>query len=86
MFDAACLFDVLEHVVDDVGLLDNVHTLLKPGGVLLLTTMRGAELPPEHFRHYEVQAVRNLLDVAGFRVRSVHVEEDKYPYVVADRA
>lgn len=36
-FDLICLFDVLEHVYDDVEALDAIHQLLKPGSLLILT-------------------------------------------------
>src|SRR5204863_3409674 len=36
-YDLIALLDVLEHVTDDLGSLQAIHGLLKPGGALLLT-------------------------------------------------
>ena len=35
--DLACAFEVLEHVEDDVGLLDTLRSRVRPGGALLLS-------------------------------------------------
>src|SRR4029079_68422 len=42
---AVLLFEVLEHVEDDVGLLGELHELLAPGGVVLLSV-------PAHQRRF----------------------------------
>ncbi|MGH7763962.1 MAG: class I SAM-dependent methyltransferase [Candidatus Dormibacteraceae bacterium] len=34
-FDTACLFQVLDHLPDPGGMLDQLHRVLKPGGILL---------------------------------------------------
>src|SRR6202012_3990472 len=36
-YDLICLFDVLEHITDDVASLVALRHLLKPGGRILLT-------------------------------------------------
>lgn len=36
-FDAVCLFDVLEHLDDDAGALEQAKSLLAPGGLLICT-------------------------------------------------
>ena len=38
-YDLVALLDVLEHVPDDKGSLASIHTLLRPGGALLLGSM-----------------------------------------------
>ena len=40
-FDSASLLDVLEHVVDQDGLLSELHKSLRPGGILIVTTPVG---------------------------------------------
>lgn len=39
-FDSASVLDVIEHVVDQDALLAELHRVLKPGGVLIVTTPR----------------------------------------------
>jgi SAM-dependent methyltransferase len=39
-YDVVTLFDVIEHVHDPATLVNNAASLLKPGGVLLITTPR----------------------------------------------
>jgi SAM-dependent methyltransferase len=36
-FDAICMFDVLEHLGDDIGALEQAKPLLKPGGLIIAT-------------------------------------------------
>ncbi|MDB5096327.1 MAG: hypothetical protein JWM80_748 [Cyanobacteria bacterium RYN_339] len=36
-FDAVFMFDVLEHLDDDLGALERAKTLLKPGGLIIVT-------------------------------------------------
>ena len=38
MFDAIAMSDVLEHVLDPIRILKLAHKLLRPGGVVLITT------------------------------------------------
>ena len=36
-FDVVCLFDAIEHIPDDRKVLEEVHRVLKPGGVVFLS-------------------------------------------------
>jgi SAM-dependent methyltransferase len=71
---AAGLFDVLEHVQDDGGLLSGVHRLLTPGGRLFLTVPAYQWLwSPEddlagHCRRYSLSGLRRVVERAGFQV------------------
>lgn len=72
--DAAGLFDVLEHIRDDVGFLRVVHGLLRPDGRLYLTVpalralwSREDDLVGHHHR-YTRRAVASRLRAAGFAV------------------
>lgn len=65
-FDVILLFQVVEHVADDVSLLRELARLLRPGGELLLTTPNvvasGGDplhpLNPHHVREYSRESLR----------------------------
>jgi SAM-dependent methyltransferase len=71
------LFDVLEHIDDDVGTLAWLHSILEPGGVLCLTVPAHPFLFGEmdrrarHRRRYRRGELRGKLEAAGFQVRRV---------------
>ncbi len=71
---AAGMFDVLEHVEDDVGFLREVAEVLVPGGRLYLTLpayqflFSSEDKFAGHFRRYTVSAARRVLETAGFEV------------------
>jgi 2-polyprenyl-3-methyl-5-hydroxy-6-metoxy-1,4-benzoquinol methylase len=68
------MFDVLEHIPNDVGILDDVWKLLEPNGVLLLTVPAHGHLwsyfdeVSGHCRRYETDELRLKLEQAGFAV------------------
>ncbi len=70
-FDLAGLFDVVEHVSDDVGLLREAAALVVPGGWVLLTVPADPRLWSKfdryagHYRRYTRQALETLLSDAG---------------------
>ena len=54
-FDFAVTFQVIEHIQDDKAFISEIHRVLKPGGILLLTTPnRSMSLTrnPWHIREY----------------------------------
>ncbi len=69
------LFDVLEHIDDDVGTLRHLHDVLEPGGVLVLTVPAHPFLFDEmdeiahHRRRYTRDVLGSRLRAAGFAVR-----------------
>ena len=80
-FDLVCMWDVVEHVPDPVGLLVRARELLAPGGRLVLETQdidsRFARLlgerwhhfkHAEHIYHFNPRSVRRLLEMSGFEV------------------
>ena len=86
-FDVASLVEVLEHVGDPVGLLDRVRRLVRPGGVLYLTTPNVYSLnrrvlgvgwsvfcPPEHQILWSRRGLARLLTASGFVVKEVRAE------------
>lgn len=74
-FDALCAFDVLEHIEDDRGALQQWHRWLKPGGTLLLSVPARQALWTAgdewagHYRRYEWASLVSLLEEVGFGVR-----------------
>lgn len=74
VFDLIGLFDVLEHLPDDMRVLRDLHAMLAPGGALMITVPAHTSLwsyfdeAAHHCRRYaEDELVRKLHD-AGYRV------------------
>jgi glycosyltransferase involved in cell wall biosynthesis/SAM-dependent methyltransferase len=66
------LFEVLEHVEDDVGLLAEIHDMLAPGGAVLLSVpahqrrFSRVDEMAGHFRRYDRPVLEGRLRDAGF--------------------
>jgi SAM-dependent methyltransferase len=66
------MFDVVEHIKDDVGFLKQARSYLQPGGRLYLTVpafqalWSGEDVYAEHFRRYTKGTMRRTLQAAGF--------------------
>ena len=64
--------DVMEHISDDIAVFQNIHSSLKPGGILLVSTPSDLDSHHksficEHVRDgYNVCELRNKLTQAGF--------------------
>lgn len=77
MFDLICLFDVLEHVEDDLGALRAVRGLLAPGASAIITVpaykrlFGPHDIQLHHKRRYEREELRNLLVDAGLEVEKL---------------
>jgi SAM-dependent methyltransferase len=73
-FDIVGLFDVLEHLPDDVGILTRMRGLLRPGGSLLLTVPADPSLwsafdeASRHVRRYRLPELEEKLRATGFEV------------------
>ena len=84
-FDAVTLFHVIEHVFEPVTLLQNIHNVLRPGGLLVVVTpnldslnsrlfgqyWRGLE-PPRHLQVFNANSLSYAVDRAGFGHRVLH--------------
>ncbi len=63
-FDVALMIEVIEHIPQDREALAEVQRVLKPGGILLLTTPNGETFPlpsKHHVRHYTAIFLKNLM-------------------------
>lgn len=86
-FDVVCLFEVLEHVPDTSVHLQEIHRILKPGGILCLSVPNFASWErilfgpwwngldaPRHLYQFTPKTLRMFLEAAGFEsleIRSV---------------
>ncbi|MFQ5855672.1 MAG: class I SAM-dependent methyltransferase [Anaerolineae bacterium] len=80
-FDVVTMWEVIEHVLNPWDTLAEIHRILKPNGVLLLSTPNGeswqAQLwgmhwlgweVPRHLQIFSPQTLRQLLEDAGFEI------------------
>jgi hypothetical protein len=75
---AVVCFEVFEHVMNPLFLLDNIAMVLNRGGVLYLSTPvhnRFGFMFNEtcHFAEYKVEAVKTCLEYSGFKVTDTHL-------------
>ncbi len=62
-FDSVVSFQVIEHIQDDRLFLKEIHRVLKPGGIAILTTPNrpySLSRNPWHIREYTAQELTNL--------------------------
>jgi SAM-dependent methyltransferase len=80
-FDAVVMNHALEHIIDPVTLLRDIHRLLNPGGVVMIRVPDFDSLwssvlkdrwcwfqPYAHYFHYTQRSLRQLLEQSGFRI------------------
>ncbi len=86
-FDVVTMIEVLEHVVDPVGLLSDAARWLRPGGLLYVTTPNAGGMncrilrqtwsvvcPPQHLVLWTHRALRVALSRAGYRTWRLRAE------------
>ncbi|HQO19661.1 MAG TPA: class I SAM-dependent methyltransferase [Acidobacteriota bacterium] len=72
-FDVICMFDVLEHIGDDMAMLSSARQCLAEDGALLLTVPAGPSLWSDfdvasgHKRRYTGKELEKKLELAGLR-------------------
>jgi 2-polyprenyl-3-methyl-5-hydroxy-6-metoxy-1,4-benzoquinol methylase len=90
-FDAVTMFDVIEHLYDPVAVLRSARAILRPGGMLMITTPNyralsrfalGAEWavlsPLEHLYYFCARSIRRALAAAGFTSVQVHYGHSRW--------
>ena len=91
-YQIVSLFDVLEHIEDDVRALEKIHSLLEPGGYIVLTVpafrflWSNHDVRAGHFRRYTKRVLVQKLIRAGFEVkRATYFNIFLFPVVYAVR-
>lgn len=85
LYDAICMMQVLEHVADPVVFVETFLPLLRPGGVLVITTPNAegpikafpralTEVPPHHTTRWTERAFRALLETHGLDISTIRLE------------
>lgn len=62
-FDVVITFQVIEHIQDDAGFLKEIHRVLKPGGMVIITTPnrpKSLSRNPWHIREYTGKELGDL--------------------------
>ena len=76
-FDIVTALDVIEHVDDDLATLRDLYTVMRPGGMLLISVPAYMQLWSYwddilgHRRRYTTRTLRWVVEQAGFEVRKV---------------
>ena len=76
-FDLVLSLDVIEHVVNDVHILESLYEVVKPGGHLIVTVPAFESLWSEHDeinqhkRRYRIPRLQKMIENAGFDVTRI---------------
>lgn len=84
-FDVICMLQVLEHVANPFDFFASFISLLRPGGLMIITTPNAAgpikrfpdaltELPPHHLSRWTPSAFAAFLPRYGLSIRSNKIE------------
>ncbi len=80
-FDLVGLFEVLEHVADDEGLLREIARITRPGGHLVLTVPLGMkhycsfDRYMGHVRRFEPDELRSKIERAGYALERFEIHK-----------
>ena len=73
-FDTVFALNVVEHIEDHLLALGNMHKLLRQGGKVIIlvpafqSLYNGFDEQLGHFRRYQPESLKNILESTGFRV------------------
>lgn len=78
-YDVVCLLNVIEHLREPKEMLNEIHRILKPGGLLLIHAPNMGGIPArlqrerwnqiepfEHFYYFTIQTLNEMLTASGF--------------------
>lgn len=73
-FDCVLCTEVLEHTVNDRKVVENINTILKPGGILIISTPFTYVLheAPYDYRRYTSYGLTKLIEDNCFETLSIH--------------
>jgi SAM-dependent methyltransferase len=81
-FDTIIMLEVLEHIKDDYSTLENIRKMLKKNGKLIITVpnkhplhILNPLLYTQHYRHYSLKDITQLLKKAGFSIKYTNTVE-----------
>ncbi len=94
-FDVVTLWDVLEHLHDPAGSLNEIHRILKPNGIIVLRVPNKDSIDsqmfgpywagydsPRHLYVFNQQTLTKLLEISGFSLKRTSCEIGNYPAFV----
>ena len=93
-FDAVFAWHVLEHLIDPLGTLKEIHRILKPNGYFIFEVPNAASWewrvfkkywydldPPRHLFHYTPKTASLFLRKAGFHIIRIRYPANLFPVI-----
>jgi SAM-dependent methyltransferase len=87
IFDIVVALNVLEHIKDDVGAVNMISRILKPGGMFIFEIPASPALYDNydstlgHYRRYDIKRIKYLFDCAGLQIINIsHIGFFIYPF------
>lgn len=86
LFDAIFAGEVVEHVIDPIGLLEKFRSVLKPGGLIIITTPTGRwewigtesfRTAREHLCHFDREDIKQICGENEFDISQAPAGHDK---------